>query len=374
MRPKFNNKKQTLLWNVLTYGTAIVAGTSLGVFSKQLGTAGMAAVIVTAAVSLAALYWWAYRTRLVEVEDEILQERKNRTTTGAMDDTAQRVNIYNIKVQSSPTKVIMEALTVLLLLATWGILWSKHQMDWQHIGGAVILSIGSVAALIGARFPFMLHDAEKQKDMTQISLSVKKQQVYALVLAIMAVLAPVTNIMENFFVIILTVLLVEFYFDRKRKSAQSTSGSTPGQVTDKAFDSSNIQVTHDKVEIAFYIVTGFIILTALCFVLSLDVIKADSMRYSTRLIFILLTAFSAINQLVQAVKFAKADEGIENIRQFRLSVLENRVYGVEFAIISLILAIGIKHHIVDASVLLIAILAMFFGTYFIFKHFIKKAK
>jgi len=374
MRPKFNNKKQALLWNVLTYGTAIVAGTSLGVFSKQLGTAGMAAVIVTAAAILAALYWWAYRTRLVEVEDELLQERKNRTTTGAMDDTAQRVNIYNIKVHSSPTKVIMEALTVLLLIATWGILWSKHQMDWQHIGGAVILSIGSVAALIGARFPFMLHDAEKQKDMTQISLSVKKQQVYALVLAIMAVLAPVTNIMENFFVIILAILLVEFYFDRKRKSAQGTSGSTPGQVTDKAFDSSNIQVTHDKVEIAFYIVTGFIILTALCFVLSLDVIKADSMRYSTRLIFILLTAFSAINQLVQAVKFAKADEGIENIRQFRLSVLENRVYGVEFAIISLILAIGIKHHIVDASVLLIAILAMFFGTYFIFKHFIKKAK
>ena len=374
MRPKFNNKKQALLWNVLTYGTAIVAGTSLGVFSKQLGTAGMAAVIVTAAAILAALYWWAYRTRLVEVEDELLQERKNRTTTGAMDDTAQRVNIYNIKVHSSPTKVIMEALTVLLLIATWGILWSKHQMDWQHIGEAVILSIGSVAALIGARFPFMLHDAEKQKDMTQISLSVKKQQVYALVLAIMAVLAPVTNIMENFFVIILAILLVEFYFDRKRKSAQGTSGSTPGQVTDKAFDSSNIQVTHDKVEIAFYIVTGFIILTALCFVLSLDVIKADSMRYSTRLIFILLTAFSAINQLVQAVKFAKADEGIENIRQFRLSVLENRVYGVEFAIISLILAIGIKHHIVDVSVLLIAILAMFFGTYFIFKHFIKKAK
>ena len=85
MRPKFNNKKQTLLWNVLTYGTAIVAGTALGVFSKQLGTAGMAAVIVAAAVILAALYWWAYRTRRMEVEDAILQERKNRTTTGAME-------------------------------------------------------------------------------------------------------------------------------------------------------------------------------------------------------------------------------------------------------------------------------------------------
>ena len=374
MKPKFNNKKQTLLWNVLTYGTAIVAGSVMGLFSQQLGMVGMAAVIVATAAILAALYWWAYRTRRIEVENEILQTRKDGAM-GAMDDTAQRMNVYNIKVHSSPTKVIMEALTVLLLLATWGILWSKHLMDWQHIGGSVILSIGSVAALIGARFPFMLHDAEKQKDMSQINLSVKKQQVYALICAIMAVLSPVLDIRENFFVIILAALLVEFYFDRKKKSAQGTNGSTSGQVSDKAFDSSNIQVAHDKVEIAFYIVTGFILLTAMCFVLlSLDVIKADSMRHSTRLIFIILSAYLAINQLVRAVKFAKADDSIENIRQFRLSVLENRVDGVELAIISLILAIDIKHNIVDAGVLIIVILAMFFGTYFIFKYFNKKAK
>lgn len=374
MKPKFNNKKQTLLWNVLTYGTAIVAGSVLGLFSQQLGMVGMAAVIVATAVILAALYWWAYRTRRIEVENEILLTRKDGAMD-AMDDTAQRMNVYNIKVHSSPTKVIMEALTVLLLLATWGILWSKHLMDWQHIGGSVILSIGSVAALIGARFPFMLHDAEKQKDMSQINLSVKKQQVYALIFAIMAVLAPFADIKGNFFVIILAALLVEAYFSRKKKSAQSASGSTSGQVTDKAFDSSNIQVAHDKVEIAFYIVTGFILLTAMCFVLlSLDAIKADSMRHSTRLIFIILSAYLAINQLVRAVKFAKADDSIENIRQFRLSVLENRVDGVELAIISLILAIDIKHNIVDTGVLIIVILAMFFGTYFIFKHFNKRAK
>lgn len=371
MKPKFNNKRQTLLWNVLTYGTAIAAGSVLGVFSQQLGTAGMAAVIATTAVILAALYWWAYRSRRIEVENEILQARKD----GAMNDTAQRVNVYNIKVHSSPSKVIMEALTVLLLLATWGIFWSKHQMDWEHIGGAVILTIGSVAALIGARFPFLLHDAEKQKDMSQISLSVKKQQVYALICAIMAVLSPVLDIRENFFVIILAALLVEFYFDRKKKSAQGTSVSTSGQLSDKAFDSSNIQVAHDKVEIAFYIVTGFIILTAMCFVLlSLDVIKTDSLRHSTRVIFIILAAYMAINQLVGAVKFAKADDSLENIRQFRLSVLENRVDGVELAIISLILAIDIKHNIVDAVTLLIAILVMFFGTYFIFNYFSKRAK
>ncbi len=370
MRPKFNNKKQTLLWNVLTYGTAIVAGTALGVFSKQLGTAGMAAVIVAAAVILAALYWWAYRTRRMEIEDAILQERKNKTTTGAMSETAQQVNIYSVQVHSSPQKVIMEALTVLLLLATWSIFWSKHQMDWEHIGGAVILTIGSVAALIWARFPFMLHDAEDQKDMSQISLSVKKQQVYALICAIMAVLSPIADIRDNFFVIILAALFVEAFFDRKKKSAQSSE-----QGTDKAFESSNIQVTHDKEEMAFYIVTGFIILTAMCFVLlSLDVIKTDSLRHSTRVIFIILAAYMAINQLVGAVKFAKADDSLENISQFRLSVLENRVDGVELAIISLILAIDIKHNIVDAVTLLIAILVMFFGTYFIFNYFSKRAK
>ena len=346
MRPKFNNKKQTLLWNVLTYGTAIVAGTALGVFSKQLGTAGMAAVIVAAAVILAALYWWAYRTRRMEIEDAILQERKNKTTTGAMSETAQQVNIYSVQVHSSPQKVIMEALTVLLLLATWSIFWSKHQMDWEHIGGAVILTIGSVAALIWARFPFMLHDAEKQKDMSQISLSVKKQQVYALIFAIMAVLAPFTDIKGNFYVIILAALLVEAYFSRKKKSAQGTSGSTSGQVSDKAFDSSNIQVAHDKVEIAFYIVTGFI----------------------------LLTAYTAFIQLAKAVKFTKADKSIENIRQFRLNVLEERVFGVEFAIISLILAIGIKHHIIDAATLFVAIIATLLGTYFIFNYLVKKSR
>ena len=370
MRPKFNNKKQTLLWNVLTYGTAIVAGTALGVFSKQLGTAGMAAVIVAAAVILAALYWWAYRTRRMEIEDAILQERKNKTTTGAMSETAQQVNIYSVQVHSSPQKVIMEALTVLLLLATWSIFWSKHQMDWEHIGGAVILTIGSVAALIWARFPFMLHDAEDQKYMSQISLAVKKQQVYALICAIMAVLSPIADIRDNFFVIILAALFVEAFFDRKKKSEQSSE-----QGTDKAFDSSNIQVTHDKEEMAFYIVTGFIILTAMCFLLlSLDAIKADFMRSSMRLLFILLTAYTAFIQLAKAVKFTKADKSIENIRQFRLNVLEERVFGVEFAIISLILAIGIKHHIIDAATLLVAIIATLLGTYFIFNYLVKKSR
>ena len=370
MRPKFNNKKQTLLWNVLTYGTAIVAGTALGVFSKQLGTAGMAAVIVTAAVILAALYWWAYRTRRMEVEDAILQERKNRTTTGAMDDTAQQVNIYSVQVHSSPTKVIMEALTAVLLIATWGILWSQHKMEWNHITVPLVMTIASVAALVAARFPFMMSDAEEHKDMNQISVSVKKEQIYALIFAIMALLAPIIDFKWGLIEIIFVVILVEAFFDHKKKSAHSSE-----QGTDKAFDSSNIQVTHDKEEMAFYIVTGFIILTAMCFVLlSLDAIKADFMRQSARLIFILLTAYTAFTQLVKAVKFTKADKSIENIRQFRLNVLEERVFGVEFAIISLILAIGIKHHIIDAATLFVAIIATLLGTYFIFNYLVKKSR
>ena len=85
-------------------------------------------------------------------------------------------------------------------------------------------------------------------------------------------------------------------------------------------------------------------------------------------------AFLAITQLVNAVKFAKADKDLKNIRQFSLAVRENRVYGVEFALTSLIVAIRIKHHIIDASIFIIAVLAMFLGTYFIFMNFIKKAK
>ena len=85
-------------------------------------------------------------------------------------------------------------------------------------------------------------------------------------------------------------------------------------------------------------------------------------------------AFLAITQLVNAVKFAKADKDLKNIRQFSLAVRENRVYGVEFALTSLIVAISIKHHIIDASIFIIAVLAMFLGTYFIFMNFIKKAK
>ena len=370
MNPKFNNKKQTLLWNVLTYGTAIAAGVLLGVFSKQLGTAGMAAVIVTAAVILVALYWWAYRTRRMEVEDAILQERKNRTSAGAMSETAQQVNIYSVKVHSSPTKVIMEALTVLLLIATWGIIWSQHKMGWDNIMIPVVMTIGSVGTLIAARFPFMMSDAEEHMDMSQISVSVKKHQIYALIFAIMALLSPIINHKWSIVEFIIIVALVEAYFDRKKKSAQSSE-----QGTDKAFDSSNIQVAHDKVEIAFYIVTGFIILTAVCFLLlSFDVINADSMGHFTRLLLIFIAAQQAITQLVKAVKYAKADKDLENIRQFRLSVLENRIYGVEFAIVSLIVAISIKHYVVDSDTLLLVILATLFGTFFIFKFLIKKAR
>ena len=261
-------------------------------------------------------------------------------------------------------------LTVLLLLATWGILWSQHKMEWNHITVPLVMTIASVAALVAARFPFMMSDAEEHKDMNQISVSVKKEQIYALIFAIMALLAPIIDFKWGLIEIIFVVILVEAFFDHKKKSAHSSE-----QGTDKAFDSSNIQVTHDKEEMAFYIVTGFIILTAMCFVLlSLDAIKADFMRQSARLIFILLTAYTAFTQLVKAVKFTKADKSIENIRQFRLNVLEERVFGVEFAIISLILAIGIKHHIIDAATLFVAIIATLLGTYFIFHTLIKKAR
>ena len=43
-------------------------------------------------------------------------------------------------------------------------------------------------------------------------------------------------------------------------------------------------------------------------------------------------------------------------------------------IISLILAIGIKHHIIDAATLFVAIIATLLGTYFIFHTLIKKAR
>ena len=374
MRPKFNNKKQTLLWNVLTYGTAIVAGTSLGVFSEQLGTAGMAAVIVTTAVILAALYWWAYRTRRMEVANEIMEENRRKTRHENSADEVRRVNIYDIRVHNSPTKVIMEAVTILLLIITWGTLWAQHKWDWDSIGYPLILTIASVAALVAARFPFMMSDAEEQKDMSQVSLSVKKQQVYALAIAAMAMLSFLLNLQLGLLGMLLIFVMIESYFDRKKKAERNQDKAISGQVADNEFDRSGIQVTHDKEEMAFYIVTGIIILTAMCFLLlSLDVIKADFMRQSARLIFILLTAYTAFIQLAKAVKFSKADKSIENIRQFRLNVLEERVFGVEFAIISLILAIGIKHHIIDAATLFVAIIATLLGTYFIFNSLIKKA-
>lgn len=129
------------------------------------------------------------------------------------------------------------------------------------------------------------------------------------------------------------------------------------------------------VVLAIEVVTGFIILVTGCFLLlSLDVIKADLMGHVTRLFLILITAFLAINQVAKAVKFAKMDEDVTNIKQLHLNVRESRAYGVEFAITSLLLAVGIKHQMTDSVTLLVVVLATFAATYLIFNHFIKKAQ
>ena len=377
MKPKFNNPKQRVLWNVLTFGTGALAGFAAALFSHQHNMAGMITSIVAALAILGALHWWGYRTRRTEVANEIMEENRNRRKAGLENDTdePQRVNIYGIRVHNSPAKVIMEVLTVFLLVFTWGMLWAQHNLDKEHIMPPLIMTIASIGALIAARFPFMMANAEEQKDINQISLSVKKEQTYALIFAVMAVLAYFLEIQWGILGLIVAVLLVDLFFDRKKKAQQSLDKAVSGQGTDKIFDPGSVQVGHDKEEIVFYAITGFIILITICLLLlSYDVIKDNLERYGFRVAIILGLAYLAINQLVKAVKFARTDEELQNIRQFHLGIRENRVSGVMFALMGLMIAVDIYHRVLDPVVTVIAIIAMFFAPYFIFKYFIKKAK
>ena len=374
MRPKFNNKKQTVLWNVLAFGTAVAAGFAAAAFSHQHNMAALIATIAVAVAIFGALYWWGYRTRRMEVANEIMEENRRKTRHENSADEPQRVNIYDVRVHNSPAKVIMEAVTILLLIITWGIIWSQHNWGWNSISCPLILTIGSVAALIAARFPFMMNDADEHNDMSQISLSVKKQQIYALALAAMAVLSFLLDIQLGLIGMFFIFCIVESYFDRRKKAKRNQGKSISDQLADNRFDRSSIQVGHSKEEIYFYAIISLIVLLTLCLlVLSYDVIMGNLSRYGFRILIIVTLASLAFNQLVKAVKFARADEDLQNIRQFHLGIRENRVGGVMFALMGLLIAIDIYHRVLDPVVTVFAIIVLFFAPYFIFKPFIQKA-
>ena len=220
----------------------------------------------------------------------------------------------------------------------------------------------------------MMPDADEHKDMNQISLSVKKEQIYALVFAVMSLLAYLLQIQWGLLGLIFVVFLVDSFFDRKKKAEQSPDKAVSGQGADKMFDAGSIQVEHDKEEMYFYAITGFIILITLCLLLlSFNIIRGNLEHYAFRVVIILTLAYLAINQLVKAVKFARADEELKNTRQFYLGIRENRIGGVMFALMGLLIAVDIYHRIIPPMFTVLAIVVMFFAPYFIFKSFIKKA-
>ena len=377
MRPKFNHPKQKALWYIPYYGSATLAVLAIFLYERQqINLAAMITTIVVLIAIYAALVWWAYRTRRMQIESEIIDEAKKSNAAGSQNGTEsnQRVNVYDIVVPSSSTKVIMEVVTVLLLLTAWGILWAQ---GWENLFSTLVMTIASAGALIAARFPFFMSDAEDHKDMSQIIQAVKKEQIFALVFAIMAVFSPLLKLEWSLIELLVVYLIVDYFFSRKKESEMSLDQqkAISSQAAEEKFDTSDIRVERNKETIVFEVVTGFIILMAVCIMLlSFNVIKSDLMRYGIRVMFILLLSYSAINQLVKAVKFAKADKDLKNVKQFNLAIRENRVYGLVFAIMGLIVAISIKHHIIDPGIFIVAVLATTFGTYFIFKRLINKAQ
>ena len=377
MRPKFNHPKQKALWYIPYYGSAILAVLAIFLYERQqINLAAMITTIVVLIAIYAALVWWAYRTRRMQIESEIIDEAKKSNAAGSQNGTEsnKRVNVYDIVVPSSSTKVIMEVVTVLLLLTAWGILWAQ---GWENLFSTLVMTIASAGALIAARFPFFMSDAEDHKDMSQIIQAVKKEQIFALVFAIMAVFSPLLKLEWSLIELLVVYLIVDYFFSRKKESEMSLDQqkAISSQAAEEKFDTSDIRVERNKETIVFEVVTGFIILMAVCIMLlSFNVIKSDLMRYGIRVMFILLLSYSAINQLVKAVKFAKADKDLKNVKQFNLAIRENRVYGLVFAIMGLIVAISIKHHIIDPGIFIVAVLATTFGTYFIFKRLINKAQ
>ena len=377
MRPKFNHPKQKALWYIPYYGSAILAVLVIFLYERQqINLAAMITTIVVLIAIYAALVWWAYRTRRMQIESEIIDEAKKSNAAGSQNGTEsnQRVNVYNIVVPSSSTKVIMEVVTVLLLLTAWGILWAQGR---ENLFSTLVMTIASAGALIAARFPFFMSDAEDHKDMSQIIQAVKKEQIYALIFAIMAVFSPLLKLEWSLIELLVVYLIVDYFFSRKKESEMSLDQqkAISSQAAEEKFDTSDIRVERNKETIVFDVVTGFIILMAVCItLLSFNVIKSDLMRYGIRVMFILLLSYSAINQLVKAVKFAKADKDLKNMKQFNLAIRENCVYGLVFAIMGLIVAISIKHHIIDPGIFIVAVLATTFGTYFIFKRLINKAQ
>ena len=149
------------------------------------------------------------------------------------DQQQEKFDIKKIKVARTIEGTILEAITVMLLIATWVIALTKHQFDggmqneWLQV--AIIISIAAVALLVVAYFPRYMKNAHQLRNIRQVLISVRSFRVLAVEFALMLLCNAIsggTMIGQPFWtsaavaVIIITCLIFYLLVIRAKKNGE----------------------------------------------------------------------------------------------------------------------------------------------------------
>lgn len=182
MKPRFDNNGLNILYYALFYGSVIATAIALVAYKK--GILSLAAVVAIGAVLVFMtifhcgwIYFWNKENKQLIEED-----------AAGDDTTTSGIDINEAKAATTPKRLFLGLLTVLILLISWGWAWSQHVFDGVFFMDTpcstyIWATLFSLGMLLAAFFPF-LQDEDRFKNKTHLDLSISRKLTYGIFIAL----------------------------------------------------------------------------------------------------------------------------------------------------------------------------------------------
>lgn len=182
MKPRFDNNGLNILYYALFYGSGIATAIALVAYKK--GILSLAAVVAIGAVLVFMtifhcgwIYFWNKENKQLIEED-----------AAGDDTTTSGIDINEAKAATTPKRLFLGLLTVLILLISWGWAWSQHVFDGVFFMDTpcstyIWATLFSLGMLLAAFFPF-LQDEDRFKNKTHLDLSISRKLTYGIFIAL----------------------------------------------------------------------------------------------------------------------------------------------------------------------------------------------
>ncbi len=182
MKPRFDNNGLNILYYALFYGSGIATAIALVAYKK--GILSLAAVVAIGAVFVFMtifhcgwIYFWNKENKQLIEED-----------AAGDDTTTSGIDINEAKAATTPKRLFLGLLTVLILLISWGWAWSQHVFEGVFFMDTpcstyIWATLFSLGMLLAAFFPF-LQDEDRFKNKTHLDLSISRKLTYGIFIAL----------------------------------------------------------------------------------------------------------------------------------------------------------------------------------------------